>query len=213
MSEILLVNPRRRKRRGKKSTSARRRRRAPTAHRVRRRRRANPRHAFRARRRRRSNPRLGGVSVKSIGSMLVPAAIGGAGAIALDVGLSYLPLPAVLQSGWGNTAAKVLGAIALGLIGGKVLGKEKGKLLAAGALTVVASQVLRGFAVQALGGTVKGLSGFRDYQDYNLSGYMNPAPVLGAYMDTPMLPGSSSAAANPALNGYMGAYMEDMGGM
>lgn len=217
MPDLLLVNPRKKRRRRSKARKASRRRRH-TAHSFapRRRRRKNPRSHRAHRRRRHRNPRFGGISMGNIGHMLIPAAIGGVGAIGVDVGLAYLPLPSQLQSGWGNVLAKIAGAFVLGLIGGKVLGKEKGKLITAGALTVTAATVIRGFASQALGGTVKGLSGYSDYADYRMGAYMNPAPVLsgmGAYMP-PALPGSGSAAAR--MGAYMdgtGAYMDGVDGL
>lgn len=202
-AELLLVNPRR-KRRAKAKSSRRVRARNPRAKRrhravsvvTRRIRARNPRRVH-AKRRRHRNPRL---SANGILHALVPAAIGGAGAVALDIGLGYLPasVPDFLKKGIGNTALKVGGALALGLIAGKVMGREKGKAVAAGALTVVAYGFIRNMVKEAAP-TLPGLSGYVG-SDYAL----NPAPMvagMGAYMDQ----GAQFQQAQ------MGAYMQDDG--
>lgn len=207
-AQLLLVNPRR-----KRKTRARNPKRRVTARRrnpAKRKRRAiatvtvrarNPRrhHARRNPRRhharRRHNPRS--FSVSGIMGQLMPAAIGGAGAVALDIGLGYLPasVPDFLKTGIGNKALKVAGALALGMIAGKVLGREKGKAVAAGALTVVAYGIIRD-VVKQVAPTVA-LSG-TDYVDN-----YNPAPMLmGAYMDS---------GVNSFQAAQMGAYMTNDG--
>lgn len=203
--QILLVNPRRRRRR-KSSAKRRVSRRRARVTRVRRRRLRNPIGAYMAanprRRRRRSrmggirrrrvrNPRFGGggLSVNRIVRQLIPASIGAAGAVGLDVALAYIPIPEQYKTGWLGTGVKVAGAVALGMLAGKVVGKEKGQLFTAGALTVLAYQVLRNLASTTLGSSVKGLSGVADFEDLNLGAYMRPAlpsPAargVGAYMN------------------------------
>lgn len=192
---ILIMNPRR-KRRHKKRTHSRRRRRT------------NPR-AFRAHsRRRRRNPRsFGGVSLSPMSvvrSTVIPAAIGGAGAVGLDVALAYLPLPDSLKSGLAATAVKLAGAVGLGFLIGKVLKKpDMGRMVSLGAVTVMGYQFIRDQAKTALP-TVKGLGGYQDYVDYRLTAdrgtmgaYMSPQP-LGFISPAPVVAGSSSG---------MGAYM------
>lgn len=205
MSEpLLLINPRRRRRR--KSSS-------------RRRRHANPRH-FRMRRRRHRNPRFGGLG-RSLSPMnivrgtVIPAAIGGAGAVGLDVALAYLPLPDTLKSGLPATLVKLVGAIGLGWLAGMAIGRERGRLITLGAVTVMGYQFIRDQAKSALP-TVKGLGSYMDYVDYTLMqdrggmgaymapaaarlnglGFISPAPVvqsggstLGAYMSPDLAPG------------------------
>lgn len=215
-AHMLLVNPRR-KHKAKRSRSRARRARATNPHRRHvkrhRARRINParRHHKRIRhvaRRRARNPRLGGFGLRGmIHQQLIPAGIGAAGALALDVGLSYVPLPVALQTGIPNAAVKIAGAIVLGMIGGKVLGREKGKAIAAGALTVVAYNLLR-TTLKQYAPSLPGLAG--DYHDMQVGAYMagdrvgyNPAAMLqgvGAYMD-PNLRSLQTA--------QMGAYMQD----
>lgn len=134
---------------------------------------------------------------------LVPAATGAVGAIGLDVAMGYLPIPVQYKSGWLGTGVKVVGAVALGMIAGKVVGREKGRLFTAGALTVIAYQAIRGAVASAMP-SLPGLSGasFEGLGAYmapsmpalpaprmhGLGSYMNPAPILngvgGGYTGT-----------------------------
>lgn len=224
MAEELLIlgNPRRKRRKNTRNAKGqfvkRRRRRNPiaaVAANPRRKRRRNPvgalavaanprrrrRHARRvhARRRRRSNPRLlAGFSPRSILNAVIPAAVGGAGAVALDVALSYVPMPAFLQSGPGKMVGRVGGAIALGMLARFVVGRETANKITLGALTVAAYGTIRDFAVQA---GVPGLSAY-DYSDTSM-GYTSPAPMLNAYM-----PGAAPPSLD-TVNAKMGAYMSD----
>lgn len=149
-------------------------------------------------------------SVKGISHAIVPAAIGGAGGVALDIALAYIPLPAALQTGWGNTLAKVAGAFGLGWLSSKVLGAEKAKWVTFGALTIPLYQAIRSLAQQTIGANVKGLSGLADFRDYSMGAYMKPA--LGAYMNPGAMirPGNVLPASTVRTNiaqRQMGAYM------
>lgn len=240
MSELVLINPRRRsKRRRAKSRrrgrmppalarywasrrggSKRRRLRNPRRRRARRhvasmgtvrrkirRRKLNPRrvgrrrHAtvFRSRRRHR-NPRFGIPSVRGIvKTTIMPAAIGAGGALALDVAMGYATpyLPAFLQSKWAMLAVKLAGAIGIGMVASRVLGRERGRVATLGAATVVVYGAAKSALSQALP-TVKGLSGYTDFVDYSL-----PRQV-GAYIPNGV--GFYSPAATIAPSG-VGAYM------
>lgn len=68
-----------------------------------------------------------------------PAVIGATGALALDVIVAKLPIPAQLKTGPANYAARAVGAIALGLLAEKVgkLKHDTAVSLARGGLTVV----------------------------------------------------------------------------
>ena len=74
-----------------------------------------------------------------IAENIKPAAIGAAGALALDVIVAKLPLPATLKTGPASYALRAVGAIALGMIAEKVgkLKHETAVSLARGPLTVV----------------------------------------------------------------------------
>lgn len=203
--QILLVNPRRRKRRHSNSRRKHRHARANNPRRRHRRhmRHSNPRHH----RRRHRNPRFG---LRGVTSYLMPAITGAAGAVLLDVGMAYLPIPDNFKTGWLGTGAKAAGAVGLGLLAGKFLSRRTGALFTAGALTVIAYQAVRQLAASTIGTSVKGLSGYTDYVDYRPS-------RMGAYMDRPAtLPvrGASLGYMNPAaVVDYspdgMGAYMND----
>jgi hypothetical protein len=150
-----------------------------------RRRKLNPRHrarryAHHARRRhRRSNPRFFGMG-HIVRGTLMPAAIGAGGAIALDVAMGYAQpyLPAQLQSGYLPILVKLAGALGIGYVAGKVLGRERGRVATLGAVTVVAYGALKSQLAQMLP-SVKGLSGYADFVDYSTGA--RPAGV-GAYL-------------------------------
>lgn len=145
---------------------------------------------------------MGKLSVGGVMRQLVPAATGAVGAIGLDIAMGYVPIPAQYKTGWLGTGVKVVGAVALGMIAGKVVGREKGRLFTAGALTVIAYQAIR-TALATAAPTIPGLSGLG-----GMGAYMVPtmpalaAPKkmagLGAYMNP-----------SPILNGLDGGYSAD----
>lgn len=153
MAEIILANPRRRKRR----RNPRRRKMSALQRKYfgggRRKRHRNPRHrraltvhnfsshhrkAARYRRSRRRNPSLRGVT-GALMPTLKAGAVGAVGAIGLDLlwgyGASYLPV-SIAGSPIAQYGVKLLGALGVGILGGKVL-RGRGRDLAVGATTVV----------------------------------------------------------------------------
>jgi len=163
-----------------------------------RRRKLNPRRRHRSRRR--HNPRF---SVAGITSQLVPAAYGAAGAVALDVALGYIPLPAMFQTGYGKHGARIVGALGIGWLARKFLG-SKGNAVAAGALTVAMYSLVKDVVVQ-FAPSVKGLGDYEEIAIDNtadqIGAYMDPAARLGAY-----LPDGSVA---PGMGAYMGGPIDD----
>jgi hypothetical protein len=163
MNEILLVNPRRRRRKTatKKRRAPSRRRRNPVAANPRKRRRvrrnpvaANPRRRRRASsRRRRRNP-VKAFNTRNIQGQLKTASTGALGAIALDVGLAYLPLPTPLKAGMVGKLAKGAAAIALGVVAHRFLkvSAVNANRMTEGALTVqlhgIGRELLSQFAPQ-----------------------------------------------------------------
>lgn len=148
----------------------------------------------------------------------MPAIIGAAGALALDIGMAYAPLPTSLQSGYGKTLALLAGALGLGFIAAKIplIGKRNAQIATLGALTIVAYNALRPLAAQSIGDKVKGLSGLADFGDYTpaLGAYM-PRRGMGAYMNPGAIlaPGAGSPLARKTMGAYMGgSYSEDMFG-
>lgn len=211
MSTLMLVNPRRKRRRKttRKSTARanpRRRRRAPARRRSYRRRNpvalANPR---RRRRRsyRRRNPRLSLASIQR--QTLMPAVAGGVGALALDVIWGAAPLPAQVKTGAIGAAAKVAGAIVVGKVAGKAFGRKIGDAFTLGAVTIQAYNLVKSFAQQAMPNLPLGeyLSAAWPYAPtpipYGASmGYVNAAPALT---------GDMHPYANPPQD--MGEYLSD----
>jgi len=201
-------NPRRKKRRKHNPHRARRvhrrkRRAIAVSNPRRKRRRHNPRrhHA----RRRHRNPRFG-VSRGDITSQLMPAAVGGAGALLNSVLLGYLapmlvPIVPFMTTGYGLHALRIGSSLGLGILG-KKFGGRNGEMAGAGALTVAMYLLFRDVAV-AFAPTLP----LGDYEEIAIDGtdqlgaYMDPAARLGAYMAGNRLPDGSRAAPG------MGAYM------
>lgn len=176
MASLMLVNPRkRRKSRARKSVAAK----VRTVYR-------SAKKAV-ARKKYRRNP-IGGGRVDLI-NQVKNAAIGAGGALAVDILMAKLPLPATLQTGTMRTATQGLVSVALGMAVAKVAkNKSLGVALAEGGLTVALHGVMKGMANNA-GMALAGdnsLLGYEDlsgdllgYENYGDSGvgWYNPAPV------------------------------------
>lgn len=119
----------------------------------------------------RSRRRRGGGSMGLGGvmEMLVPAGIGAAGAIALDMAYASLPLPASLTTGTLAPVTRIAGAIAIGVAVGAVMGRRNGALAGAGALTVTMYDIIKPLVASSFP-SVPGL------------GYWNPARTMGTYV-------------------------------
>lgn len=135
MSLVYVVNPRKR---SKKSHAKKRR--APRARKA-----AAPKRRRKARRssstvvatrRYKRNPRFGGGLVNKVTGALVPAAIGAAGAIAVDVAMGYLPIPERFKTGPLRHVTNGLAAVGVGLASGFVLKPEQARQVMNGGLTV-----------------------------------------------------------------------------
>lgn len=186
MGVLAIVNPRRRKRR--KSRKARR---APSHRRIRRSRRRrsfnaalNPRKKRRVRRSRRSRGFLKGLTGGSSGavglakSTVKTAAYAAGGALLLDIVWGYAGalLPAAVQTGYVRHVAKAAGAVAVGLVAQKFLGRKTGELVALGAMTVVLHNVMREVTAQFIPGVA--LAG---YEDIEALSYLSPGQNVGEY--------------------------------
>lgn len=167
MAQLMLVNPR------KRHKSKARRRKNPSA--------SKSLSTFTRKhfRRRRRNPiRVGGNMMQTVQG----GAIGAAGALAVDVVMTKLPLPANLTTGAMASITKGAVGIGVGMLVAKV-GKNKrlGEQLAAGAVTVA----LYNAGKQMIGPSL-GLSGWDDGLlgwDDGLLGYYNAAPTSGGYYE------------------------------
>jgi len=186
---VHLTNPRRRRRNSRSLFMARRRRRRnPRVHGYIRRRAHHRRHNPRYRRRRyahhrrrlRNPRRAGGFGMRGLmRNAVMPAMIGGTGALVLDVVDGYVApyLPATLQSGYLRLIMKGVGAVAIGMVASRFLGRERGRVVMLGALTVTAYSAIRS-AVQGAG--IPGLSGYGDYTPFPMHGLLRSPPGSSA---------------------------------
>src|SRR5271170_6324449 len=225
--QLLLINPRRRAKKShrRRARNMRRRpRRAAGGFRIRRRRHKNPRrHRARARRR---NPRMrhhrrrhrNPISMSGIKGVLIPAAIGAAGGMALDVAWNYLSpyVPATFTSSpYLIAAVKIAAAFGLGMLAKRFLGADKGNAFMAGAITIQ----LYSAASFALSGTIPGLSGLHAYlpgSSMNGLGSPNPAPYLngvGRLRRTGVVGRSSLSAYMPGMAGLGALGGGQLGGL
>ena len=231
MAEILLVNPRKRRRKGKRKMSAlqrkyfgkRRTKRARAASPRRRRRRASAVAAAPRRRRRsysvarRISRRRRNPSVRGVLSQVMPTAksglIGAAGGLVNDVAFGYVKtyLPAQLQTGLGRSAAKGLLAVLVGIAVNMVL-RGKGRDMAVGAMTVVMHEAAKAQLSTMMPSLPLG--------EYDL-GYVDAASVvqgMGTYLsgandfvNDQVLGDSSASDYSPSVdvnNDILGEYLE-----
>lgn len=197
---IITVNPMRKRRSRIKNRHYKHRHRARAS---------NPHRRHRRHRTRSINPlKLAGFSLQHD---LMPALIGAAGAVGVDVTLAYVApfLPAFLQSGWGRLLAQTAAAVGVGYAVGMAVDKRTGSAVMAGGLVVTAYSGLRQVLAPTLGGTVKGLSGLADFADYQRSGWeggsLTQAPALSAYMQQGAYMPQGAYMRSPQLGrlGYM----------
>jgi hypothetical protein len=150
---------------------------------------------------RRSNPRF---NLSGITSQLVPAAYGAGGALALDLALGYIPLPAMLKTGYARHATRIVGALGIGWLAGKFL-RGKSQAIGAGALTVAMYGLFKDVALQFAPAAISAKLG--EYEEITVQGYDDPAEGtagVGAYL-------SGDGYSDEDLGG-VGAYMQSMGG-
>lgn len=201
MSEILLVNPRRRRRR---STTTRRKRRSrarnPVARRraPSRRRRSTARRTVRRSRRRNPAPRL---NVRSIQTNVMNAVPGAAGALALDVALGVIPIPANFKAGLLGYGVKGVGAVLIGMLAGNVVKAQTATRMTEGALTVM----IHGAMKQAVTQFAPNVP-MSEYMGYYGAGW-DPNYSMGAYVGQPaQLPDPTAADTSPEMSEYFYDY-------
>ena len=194
MSQLMLVNPRKRKstRRSAAQKAATRKlvaynkRRSSPKRKATTKRRKNPVGLSRVARavnpkkrsvRRRNPITLRGLPGK-IADFAMPSLQGALGAIAVNTALNYVPmLPAVLTTGNGKYLTRAGTAVLLGVFGRKVLGAKMANSLAVGAITVAAHDLILGMASNQfpnarLGDVGDYDSGVNEYVEFN-NGNMN----------------------------------------
>ncbi len=158
-----------------------------------RRRRSNPRRRVH---RRRHNPRMLSMGRGMLGAYVVPAVIGGAGGLVLDIVWGYVSpkLPMTVQSGYAGLAAKLAVVLGAAYAMNRFVPKFRTEThrAAIGAATVLAYGAIKGAAQSVLPATTPGLHGYIDYQSYALPG----AGRLAGYM--PRTLGSLEDLYSPA---------------
>lgn len=200
---------------------SRRRRRNPRVHGYTRRRSRKRNPIFRRRRHRRHNP----FSVGGIKGVLIPAAIGAGGAIVLDIAYGYLSpsLPSALTTGYMPAAVQLAGAVGIGLLAGKMMGRQAGMYAGIGAATVVLVGVLTPMLSGILPSTVPlaGLGNAVDYRPYRKVGAYMRGPAgaagvgrLGFYSPAPTIqvPGRGMGAYMRGNSPGMPAALSDLSG-
>ena len=168
-----------------------------------RRRKLNPR--VRHRRRYRRNP-MGLPSLGSITSQLTAAGIGAAGAIGLNVALSFIPLPDALKTGYVRHGVRLASALVLSMLAKKFLGAKPWiNTATAGALTVIVYDIGKA-VIQTASPEIGARLG--EFEDVSLEGdldgeegFYDPASPLSAYLEGP------SVDSNGNADDGMGAYM------
>lgn len=134
---------------------------------------------------------------------LVPATVGAAGALALDMGWALLPIPASLQTGPLAPVVRLAGAIGIGMLAGAVLGKKFGREAMAGAVVVTVYDTAKYYLKTAYP-SLPGLQGLGRY---------NAGMVIGRPMTTGMYVGHRGHHGrrrhNPDMGMYVGEYTPD----
>ena len=201
MAELMLVNPRKRRKSRKPRTAAqraatrklvagnkRRRNPAPARRKVSaiKRRRTPARSVVARKRRYKRNPNGRGMA-GIVNTTLIPAAVAASGALSLDVLWNFLPLPETLKTGPLRHIAKGAGAIGLGWLAGMVVNKKTAGQLATGALTVVTYNAMREMMARFMPAVNMG---------YYSAGM--PAGSMGAYV------GMGEYVGGPGMGAYIG---------
>jgi len=112
-----------------------------------------------------------------INQQLMPAATNASGALALDIIWGFLPIPVNIKAGPMKHIAKGAGAIALGMVAKNVVNAATAKALSQGALTVVMHDAMREIAQRMMPNVPLGY-----YSAGTPMGVGEYMPGLGAYI-------------------------------
>jgi hypothetical protein len=168
--------------------------------------------------------RLRGFNTKSfLSDTLMPAGIGAAGALGVDVvlGFAHPYLPSFMTTGIGVPLTKIAAAVGLGMVAGMVADRRTGELVMAGGVTVVMYNYLRTMlqtnvpSLQLAGvGNYMGYAGpARAFPD-NMGMYVNsgnggaaiPPAVVAAIAANANASAGKTAPAAQTVGEYVGAY-------
>lgn len=229
MGQLLLVNPKRRKaRKGPRKLSAAQRAagfgggtRRKRARRSRASLHVNPKRKRSSRRRRlHRNPRRAsaggrgmiGQAKSLLTGNLMPAALGAAGALAVDIAWAAAPVPAQFKTGMPGTIAKIVGAVALGALVGKFANKRFGQAMVAGYLTVTAYDTAKKLVAQMMPALPLSGSGYPYDLGYMQAGQFIPDQSgVGAYLGAPEGYDVVADTAGPdGMGSYLNGYGDDV---
>jgi hypothetical protein len=113
------------------------------------------------RRRFRRNPRS--IEAGFVNNTLLPAAIGAAGAVAADMLINYLPIPAQFKQGSLLPVFKIASALLVGWAVGAVSSRAAGEEAAAGGVIVTLYGLSKGFMFSQAGGSMSRYTPMRRY--------------------------------------------------
>lgn len=226
MGQLLLVNPKRRKaRKGPRKLSAAQRaagfggggKRRKRARRSRASLHVNPKRrksSGRRRRRLHRNPRRAaaggrgmiGQAKSLLAGNLMPAALGAAGALGVDIAWAFAPVPAAIKSGPAAPLVKILGAVGLGMLVSKFANRRFGQAMVAGYLTVTAYDMAKKLVAKAI--PTLPLAEYPYDLGYTQAGQFIPDQSMQAYLGAPE--GYAAVDDNSAPDG-MGSYLNGYG--
>lgn len=207
MASLMLYNPTKKRRKSAKRRKSTKRRNPVSLASV------NPKRRRTAKRatssRRRSNRGGGKMTLKKlVNNAFVPAAIGGAGALALDVAWGALPIPTQVKTGTIAPFAKLAGAVALGFGARALAGKDIGDRVLVGAVTVGAYGFLKNFLQRTMPNIPLG-----EIPDYETLQYINaaqfqPDPLLtGGHIPDYEMRQSAGMSEYDDMSAYVGEYV------
>lgn len=192
---MVITNPKKRKKRGKTSMAKKRTKKRSTKRKA-----LSSVTRSRVTKTYRRNPRRRKGVSGIINRNVIPSIAGGAGALAVDIGMKYLPLPDVLKSGPMNIAARAGVALGLGFLMANFTKKDTAQNFTNGALTVLTYDALKQAADRMLPNI--GLSAYMD--DDNMGAYMED---LSAYNS----PAMQSEYLDLDESGEMSGILSDQG--
>jgi hypothetical protein len=132
---------------------------------------------------------------------LMPAAIGGAGALGVDIAWALAPVPANIKTGAFAPLVKIAGAVVLGAIVSRFASKRIGAGVVSGYLTVTAYDFIKGLVSKNLPQIP--LAGYPYDLGFYQAGQFIPGgaqPGMGAYLPGPDTPEHDAVGAY--LEGY-----------
>lgn len=215
--ELMLLNPRRKSKSRKRRTPAQlaatrklvalnrrrggggKKRRAPA-------RRRNPVAAMPYRRKRRRSKGFGGL--KGITRVIIPAAIGGAGALAIDIGYNLLPIPPRFKTGMYAPAFKIAGALGIGWLASMFTTKQLAEQIMIGSITVTVASLFKGFAQRTFPQVALGEIDEETLAFVNAAQFQ-PDPLIGGYVPDFEMRSSAGIAEYISPDGVneMGEYI------